>query len=375
MRLSETVERSAKRGRLLASAASLLLCLAVLVGGVLMLAAIDAVWVLGVGSRALLLLAILLGSLGLAGRLVLRPWLNDRYRMGTSQRIDRAGQAADEPVVRGVSLREPLDDDSLALMLLERAQSRATDLAASIQPSEVYPAKRLVLPSGCLLLAIGMWAVVAAAFPGQAFAVLTRAWLPWVDAPPFTLTELEPDWTPDPPKAGQDVRVTVVPQGVEPEQVDLLLVDASGRAFDRIAMSVDDQGTHQATLRRVESPIKFKLETLGRATRTYTIDPTPRPVADARSSDPARDDSSDATSRGGSTTFDTDRIAARDINAHADWPAMKRELLDLIDALRETEAQAKRLSNDVDAAAVDRISNRLAELVGRAKALADEVSV
>lgn len=358
------------RGRLLGSIGSLLFALGVLLSGLFILAVIDAVYPLAAAPRFTVMLLFLLSAAALGGTLAFKPWLNERFKFAAGEQIDRAGGALDQPVTRGLSLREPMDDDSLALMLIQRAEQRAADVAQSVEPRRAYPLANLRRQGRWLLLALGLWVLLAIILPGQFFSIFTRVALPWNDAPPFSLTQLDPTWEPKPPDAGDDVRVSVLPEGLMPESVDLLRVDSDGSEAERFEMLADAAGTFHYTLRQVEQPITFKLEAHGRATRSYTIQPTPRPPADA--DDDPNTDQGDETNDGGSTTYDPDRVIARDITTHPDWPDLKAKLDSLMAKLAEVQANAASI-DPIDAKALAELADQIAELSADAKALAGDL--
>ncbi len=369
--LHDSVRWTAQRGRLLASLRIALLCIAALIGGLFVVAIKDAIFNLPVTARLALLFAMLLGSLIACAVLALRPWLNQRFSRAAGEQIDRAAHAKPQPVTVGLSLNPLMDDDSLALSLLKRAESRAADVAKSIKPKQAYPLGRLHGPGVWLALALGLWLMLAIIVPSQVFAMFARVAMPWGDTPPFSLTQFDPQWTPNPPDAGDDVTLTVEPTGLMPELVAWIRLDTNGKEAERFEMASDGQGGFSHLIKRVETPIDFRLEAHGRNTRTYTITPTPRPPADI---DPADDSEGNASNDpNGTATFDPDKIARRDLDTHRDWPGIKADLQKLLDQLAEAQALAQRI-DPADAQSLQALADKLGELTDAANQIAGELA-
>lgn len=372
--MHDGVRWATQRGRLMATLSIALLCIAALLGGLFIVAIKDAVFDLPVAARLVLLSLLLLGSLGVCLVLGLRPWLNQRFSRAAGEQIDRAAKAKQQPVTVGLSLNEPMDDDSLALMLLRRAETRAADVARSVKPKQAYPLGRLRRPGGWFALAAGAWLVFVIVMPAHALNLLARVMMPWADVPPFSLTQLEPKWSPAPPDAGDDVTLTVEPQGRMPESVQWIRLDELGEEAERFEMAGDARGGFSFVLRRVESPIDFRLEAYGRHTRTYTITPTPRaPVTSEPTDDAQQDGPTDASEPDGSATFDPDKIARRDLEAHRDWPSLKADVQRLIDALADAQSLAEAIDPS-DVKAMQGLSDKLGQLTAAAERLAGEVT-
>lgn len=373
-RLHDGMRWTVQRGRLLASLGVVLLCVAAFVGGLFVVAIKDVLFDLPDAARLALLIALLLGSVGAALVFALRPWLNIRFHRAAGEQIDIAAEQQAQPVTLGLSLKEPVDDDSLALMLLQRAETRAAEVAQSTKPSQAYPLRRLRGPGSWLALALGFWVLLAIILPSQVFAIAARVVLPWSDTPPFSLTQLAPTWTPEPPDAGDNVTVTVEPTGLVPEAVDWVRLDEEGNEVERFAMAPDGGGGFSLELKRVESPIDFRLEAHGRHTRTYTITPTPRPpAADEQGTDATESGEGDTRRSEGSTTFDPDKVARRDLNNHEDWPAMREKLERMLGELAEAQEMADNL-DPADAEALQELADKLADLVKQAGGLGGELA-
>lgn len=368
--MREDVHQAAQRGRLLASLSVILLCAAVFIGGLLILGLKDAIFNLPAIARVALLILLVIGSVGACLCLSIRPWFNERFNRAAGEKLDHTANAPQQPVTVGLSINEPMDDDSLAMALLQRAQLRAADVTQSIKPAQAYPLRRLLGPSAWLALGLGPWLVLAIVSPSQAFALFARAAMPWGgDTPPFSLTQLDPQWAPAPPDAGVDVTLTVTPTGLMPKSVDWVRIDEQGNETERFAMAEDGQGGFRHLLKRVESPIDFRLESHGRHTRTYTITPTPRPIATGTPDD----EENGADPADGSTTFDPDKIARRDLDTHRDWPAIKAKLQTLLQDLAEAESSAGGI-DPTDLDALQALADKFAELTDQAKQIAGELS-
>lgn len=367
--LHNDMRGAVQRGRLLASLGVALLCFAALIGGLFVLALKDAIFDLPVVARVALLVVLLLGSLGVCIVLAVRPWLNQRFSRAAGEQIDDTAQAKQQPVTIGLTLNDSMDDDSLALMLLQRAETRASEVARSVKPNQVYPLSRLLGPGTWLGIALGLWLLLAIIVPSQALGMAARVLLPWTDTPPFSLTQMEPRWAPKPPTAGEDVLLTVEPTGLVPEEVDWVVVDEQGGESERFAMQRDGRGGFSYRLINVDSPINFRLEANGRHTRIYTITPTPRQVA----ADTTGDSSDEDEGTGGTTTFDPDKAAQRDLDAHRDWPGVKAKLQQLLDQLGEAQALAKGI-DPADTEALRDLADKLARLTEEANNIAGELT-
>ncbi|MEM6506208.1 MAG: hypothetical protein AAF711_12255 [Planctomycetota bacterium] len=371
--LREGMRWTVQRGRFFASLSVALLCAAAFIGGLFVLAIKDVIFDLPDLLRTLLLALLLLGSAGCFFVLAFRPWLNERFNRSAGEQIDSAAEREEQPVTLGLSLKEPMDDDTLALMLLQRAESRAAKVAQSVKPSRAYPLRRLTSPGSWLALALAFWILLALVLPSHVFAIASRVIMPWSDTPPFSLTQMEPTWTPEPPDAGDDVTVSVEPTGRMPEAVELVVVDKDGKEIERYEMASDGEDGFSLTLKRVLEPIDFQLETRGRHTRTYTIVPTPKPpVPDQPVADGA-DDEQAGTSSEGSTSFDPDKVARRDLDNNESWQAMKKKLEQMLAELAEAQQLADSL-DPTDADALQELADKLAGIVKQAGELGDELA-
>lgn len=369
--LHDGVRLTAQRGRLVASLSVFLLCGAALVGGLFLLAIKDVVFVLPGAVRMVLLLLLLSGVLITALIRTTRHWFNPGFQRAAGEQIDDAAQVKGQPVTTGLSLNGAMDDDTLALMLLERAEARAAAVSASVKPGRAYPLRLLLHPGSWLLQAVGLWLLLAIIVPSQVLAIASRVLMPWNHAPPFSLTQLAPQWTPAPPQAGDNVTVTVEPSGLEPESVAWVRLDERGDEAERFEMIADGQGGFRLVLKRVESPIEFKLEANGRYTRIYTITPTPREITATEESQGTAEDTPDV--RDSATTFDPDKVARRDLEAHRDWPGLKAKLQKLLDELGDAERLAQSI-DPADGEALANLADKLAELASQGKKIADAIS-
>lgn len=368
--LQQGVRWSARRGRLLVSLYAGILCLAVFIGGLFVIALKDVLFVLPQSLRIGLLVILLLGVVLMAIVGMARPWFNRRFNRAAAEQIDHAANAADQPVTLGLSLKEPMDDDALALALLHRAEARAAEVAQSIKPGRVYPWRRLRSPGCWLLLVFGLWLLLALVLPSQAWAIASRVLMPWGGSPPFSRTQLDPLWTPQPPDSGDDVVIRVVPGGKMPPSVDWVRLDEAGKEVERFAMSSDWEGGFSFLLRQVESPIDFRLEAFGRHTRTYSITPTPRPPVERVQ---PKEIVEQAQPHGGSAAFDADKVARRELDQHPDWPGLKAKLVDLLNQLSKAERRAQQI-DPADAQALQGLADKLAELTAKAGAIAEALA-
>lgn len=349
--LRRDVERSATRGRRLSMLSLGMLVFAVLIAGFFVIAGLDALIPMPGTLRGLLLLGLLLGAAVVGGWAIIRCVRSPRYTFGTAERIDEVTHHRDQPVVRGLSLMPAGIEDRLADSLRERAERNAADLTSVTPPRRVYPLRLLRRSAALLVVALLAWVVLAIIFPAQFGGMLARVLLPWGGAPPFSLTQLDPAWTPDEPTQGDDVTVSVQPEGVQPETVDFVRLDEQGNEAERFEMTADEQGGFSHTLAGIQSPIRFHLETRGRPTRDYTIDPRPKPQP-APGSAPGSASGSDAESDsdqapqdpGGTTTYDPQAAAELVRNAHEDWP----ELRGRIEALMKKLADARQRAEAMD---------------------------
>ena len=368
--LREGVRWTAQRGRVLASLSAVLRCLAALIAGLLVLAIADVIFVLPGSARSALLIAMLITTGSAAIAMSLRPWLNPQFNKEAGQQIDHAAQLEHQPVTLGLSLSQPMDDDTLALTLLQRAEARAAKVAKSVKPSRAYPLRLLMHPGSWLLQTLGLWLLLAIIVPSQVWAIASRVVMPWGDTPPFSLTQLEPTWTPKVPNAADDVTLSVKPSGLMPESVDWVRLDEAGDEADRFTMTADGQGGFSHVLKRVQTPITFHLEAHGRHTRSYTITPTPLPPADEDNTQET-DDTSNTSD--GSLTYDPDKVAKRDLESHRDWPGIKAKLQKLLSELAEAQALAQSI-DPADADALQGLANKLADLTAQAEAIAGELT-
>lgn len=369
--LHKDVRSAAQRGRLLASFSVVLLCAAAFVGGLFVVAIKDALFNLPEAMRLALFAVLLLGVLAFCVVLGLRPWFRERYNRAAGEQIDYIADRTQQPVTVGLSLNEPMDDDTLALKLIERAEARAADVAKTVKPKQAYPLRRLRAPGSWLGLALGLWLLLVLILPSQAFAMFARVLMPWSGTPPFSLTQLDPTWTPEPPGAGDDVLVEVAPTGLMPDLVDWVLLDGEGEELERFAMVSDGQGGFSHLVKRVESPIDFRLEANGRYTRRYTITPTPRPLVEEEQGEASAGNAVETSE--GTTTFDPDKVARRDLDAHEDWPALKQQLRQFIDELADVQALAEK-TDPLDAEAMRALAEKIKDLIARGDALAGELA-
>ncbi len=362
--LRRGVGRSATRGVVLAMLGGLMLTAAGFAFLLLLLVAVDAFAPLPAAVRWAGLVLLVLLTLGAAGVLVVLPLLNQKRLMGAAEHIEVAAGASDQPVVRGLTLRDG-GADAFTEALCERAKQRAADLSESVQPRQAYPASALRRQGRWLWLSCIGWLVLAIVFPSQLLGVFTRTLTPWVSAPPFSLTQLEPQWSPKPPVAGEDVSVTAVPEGVAPGGVDLLRLAEDGAVVERLAMTADGQGGFRHTLRHIDRAVTFKLEANGRATKAYTIEPTLKPPAADTN---APDANTDSGNPGGTTQFDADAVTVRDSGAQA----LRDRVDKLLAALADVEARAGSI-DPADMQAARDLAGDISALSAEAAELAGEL--
>ena len=367
--LHDDMRRAVQRGRLLASMSVVLLGLAALIGGLFVVALKDAIFVLPVAARAALLAVLVLGALSACIVLAIRPWLNERFNRSTGEQIDDVAQAKQQPVTVGLTLNDSMDDDTLALMLLQRAENRASEVARSVKPNEAYPIRRLLGPTIWLSNTLGIWLVFAIFMPNQAIGMAARVLLPWTDTPPFSFTQMQPYWEHTLVTGGPAYLVLdVETKGLQPEEVDWVLVDEQGNETERFPMQSNGRGWFKYETYAVGSPIDFRLEANGRQTRVYTIPPLTREFA----TDTAEDTSDEAEDTSGTTTFDPEKAAQRDLDANRDWPGVKAKLQQLLEELGEAQALADRI-DPTDADALNGLADKLAKLTAEADKLAGEL--
>jgi len=349
---------------------------AVVLGGLFVVAVADAIVPMSENPRQALLVTLLLWAL-VSGVYRLVLGLMDRQaRLAAAEQIDRAAEARDQPVVRGLSLLGLTSDDPLAQSLIARAELQAKGLAERVEPAKAYPLRNLLKPGRWFALSCACWLALALMFPAQFFGMFARVALPWTAAPPFSLTQLDPTWTPDSPEKGQSVTISVSPEGREPEEVDVVLLDEEGNELERFAMHPDGQGQFTFTMNSIDKPITFRLEANGRYTRPYTINPKPRPEQPGStdnenpSSNPA--DAADTGEQGGSTTFDPNAVAQRELEANPDWQKLQKQLNDLLDAMQKAQALAQQIDPN-DPQAMRELEAEIAKLIAQANALAGDL--
>lgn len=380
--LLERVGKVANRVRLLKSASVVVIALGGVVGGLFLVGLVDAVVPMGGVMRLLLLLGLLLIAGVMMLRFAIRAWSQGRHKLAAAQQIDEAVHAPGQPVLQGVTLPEPSSDDALSIALRHRAEQRAAELAQSIKPRRAYPFSHLHHPGGWIVLGLLAWLILWIVFPWQFGNVLSRVLTPWVDSPAFSMTRMQPIWAPVSPGTGDDVSITVMPAGKLPNDVTLLRIGDDGQVAERFEMSSYGHGGFTHIIRKVDEPYTFKLETNGRSTRAFTIEPTDDPPAQQ---DPPEDpDQTEATppgasgadggseSEGGSTTFDPEAVAQRDLAAHPDWPGLQSALQKLIADLTAAQARAQSIDPN-DLAAMQQLDADLAGLAALAEALSEQV--
>lgn len=372
LQLRKEVQSSARRGRLFASIHTGLLCMSAMIAGLFFLALKDALFVLSAEMRLVLLILLTTSSMAAFAVLAIRPWRDKTFTHQAGEHIDAAAHEDKQPVTVGLTLKDPTDDDSLAQVLLQRAELRASHVARSVRPAQAYPMQLLRGPGSWLGMAVGLWLLLGLILPSQAFSMFSRVVMPWLDAPPFTLTQMQPQWTPEPPTAGDDVVLSVVPEGRMPEEVDWIVLNDHGDEAERFPMVNDGQGGFSYVLRQVDAPIQFRLEAFGRHTRTYTITPTPRPPI-ARTEDEGEGDEGSVAEPDGTTQFDPDKAARRDLEAHRDWPGIKADLEKLLRELAKAQAEAESIAPS-DVEAMQALADKLGDLSSQAKAIADKLA-
>lgn len=368
-RLRRQVSRTAGRALLLTSVAGLISALTCLAIGVLLIMVADACFDLPMAARGSMLLCAVLAGLVVAWLGVIGPCRRGRNTRSAAAQIDHAAAASDQPVLRGLLLTAH-DDDPFTAALRERALRRAADVVASTTPRSVFPISVLGRQGRWLWLACVGFVAFATLFPAQTPGLFARVLTPWTQTPPFSLTLLDPTWTPQPPCAGDNVAVTVSPQGVPTGAVDFIRLDSAGNEAERFAMTPDAQGGFCHTLYHVTGPITFVLETRDRATRQYTIDPIPRePDTTTRPLDTNDPDQPD----GGATQGTPDPKPTINPTAQAAWSDLKTKVDGLLNELSAAEQRAN-ATDPADPAALQALAEQLEELSARAAELADQLS-
>ena len=374
--LRQDVERAAQRGRCLRALSVSMLIASTLAAGLLVFAGLDALVPIPVAMRLALLLALITVTLGVGAWLLVRTLLDRSFTFGTAELIDQVSGRADQPVVRGLSLMPAPDEDDLFDALRQRAEQRAADLTAVTPPPRVYPLGNLRKPAALLCVTVLAWIVLAIIFPAQFGGMLARVLLPWSGAPPFSLTQMDPTWTPDNPAQGDAVTVTVQPEGKPAESVDFVRLDEQGNEAERFAMQLDTNGGFHHTLAGVTEPIHFHLETHGRPTRDYTIRPQPKPVPpaplDAQEQNEGTANNAGSSEPGGTTRFDPQAAAELVRDAHEDWPALRERIEALMKQLSEAQARAQAIDpSDFDA--MKTLEGDLEKMTGLADDLAKDI--
>lgn len=367
--LLAAVTRSALRGRMLASSASLLLMIALVLAVMLGVLVLDAFFVLGEAVRLAAWLLIVAATLSIGSALTRKPWRNPNHALAAAQRIELAAHAAGQPVVCGLSLADAAGGDRLATALRQRAEERAAALATRIPPAEAYPIARYRRPVIALIAIILAWVVLAACVPAQFGALLTRIAAPWIDAPPFALTTLRPTWTPDPVISGSDVLIDVEPRGRQPDRVDFIRLNKDGDEAERFRMQADPSSKTMAythALTRVTEPITFKLEAFGRPTRAYTLSPMQLAAPQADTADAAEPDRTDSPGPGDQPNTHRDLTSAQ-------WQEIRQRIEALIAALGEAEARANAIEPS-DPQSVADMADLIAALSADAAELAEQVA-
>lgn len=319
--------------------------------------------------RLVLLLAVLGVLLGLAVAGAFRLLkMSAAGELNAAQRIDRTAQVTDQPVTRYQAGMVLPADDELSNLLAARTAQRADLAARVVKVPSALPLRGLLLSLSLFVVSLVCWLVLAAAFPSQFGAVLGRLVLPLGDRPPFSLTQFVPTWEPAPPSIGDDVAVSVQPEGRSIDTVDMVLLDGQGDEAERFTMTASADGVFNHRLRAIDQPITFRLEANQRYTRPYTITPMPRPPAEEE----GPKEFGAADDPGGTVTFDEQAVARRDLLAHPDWPGLEARLAELIEQL--SEAQRRALAIDpADLEAVQQLDGDLRALSEQADALSGEL--
>lgn len=361
--LRDHVDRSAKRGLILSTLGGLLLAVGCFVSGVVLLGAVDAIADLQAGQRGVGLFFIVLLTFAAGYWFACRPWQKAGRTLTTAEHIEAAAGVGGQPLVCSLSMMEG-SNDALSNALVERAEQHAAELVGSVSPRCTYPLSMLQKQGRWLWLALVGVIVFAVLFPAQAPGQLARVFLPWSDTPAFSLTQLEPIWTPTKPVAGDDVRVEVLPSGVMPDAVDFVRVNVQGDEVERFAMVPEGRNVFTHVLGRVDQAILFKLEVNGRATRMYTIDLAP---GDPGSSDQQKQSDIDRSDQdpGGTTHYDPEAVAARDASVAADWADLRDQIDDLLAGLAQAEAHAQSIDPS-DTHGITTLAEQIAALSAQA---------
>lgn len=364
--LIDHLRRVDQRGWSLKLASFVLLTLAVLVVNLFLFAVVDALIPITWWLRALVLVLIIATALTGAGWFLMLRLMRLQDGLASAERIDAVQQKKDQPVVCAASLLRGDEADALQTRLRERAEQKAVELAERAKPQTVYPLSNLALPAGTFACSIGIWLVAGAIFPAQFLDSLNRIFVPWGHAPPFSLTQLDPTWSPDEPIAGDDVAVSVEPTGWPTDAVDFVRLDDNDQPAEQYEMILDDKGVFHHTLFGLKGSVRFVLETHGRPTRIYEINTTIPPISETQLSDTEPE-------QGGTTGYDPELLAEITRNAHPDWPELSERLQQLLQAL----TQAKQLAKDLDPANAEDIAaftKQLQDLTDLAEALAGELN-
>jgi len=362
--LVERVAGFARRAQRLGRARRLIVGCAVLLATLLVLVLLDAVIVLPVQVRvAGLFMLVMLVLFGLAW-----AWRSSADRVGAlreaGHRVDEQSAVAGPWVLIGLELGHSVAaEDPLRAALRSRSVERGRAVADAAEPTRVFPVSLLRDAASRLWLVVAAGLVLGLIFPGLMTTGGARLLMPLSEVPPYNLTRLAVAWSPERPRADEDVVVRVLPSGLTPQRVEIEVVDVRGQATDRFAMTPVEGGRYEALLRSVREPIRFRLIVHGRPTHLYTLAPVALP---ADRDPPDLDEPKDSTDQTAPGTEDKSPTGAND-EAKA-WSTAVGALTEQLERLIEQIQQA----DPADASAMREVTEAIGQLLEDAELLAGQ---
>lgn len=249
---------------------------------------LDAALALGPWLR--LVLSVLLAVGLLIGILRSVAWRADHRTeaMRDARQLEQAHLLGSNPLINAICLSDlAAKEDQLAGRLARRCLERGGRMLEGLDHGPLFDHLFLRRQLGWFWSAVVAWLVVLLIFPPLLGGGMLRLIQPLGGHPPVSLTQIVVQIAPETVYEGDDVTVTATLQGRSlrnsPRMAGLVEVDKNDNEIRRwpIQMgngrSISDEANFRHVLVEIRRPLRFRVEAGSARSKTFTIDPQPRP--------------------------------------------------------------------------------------------------
>lgn len=202
--------------------------------------------------------------------------------LGDARHLEVEYRLPDSPLTNAVAIPEA-GDDPYAAALSRRTRSRGREVLAGLDTSPLLESDRPRRAAAYLWLIVVIALVTVVIQPRLFLAGLPRLTLPWAGAAPFSMTDIDVTWSPDPLYVDQPLDIEASTSGVIPEDATLVELDSAGEEVRRLPMNPSEGGTFGFALEGLTEPVTYRVEAGTGQSEPFTIEPLSRPEGAAAS--------------------------------------------------------------------------------------------